>query len=49
MLMESIRRLCLVGTDLAHGQVNTIRLKLPKVGTITIRNTRRIQILLKKS
>jgi hypothetical protein len=34
------------GTELAHAQVETIRLKLFKIGTVILRNTRRIQILM---
>ena len=44
VLMESIRRLGLRGTKLARAQVGTIRLKLLKIGTIILRNTRRIQL-----
>ena len=46
VLMESIRRLALTGTELARAQVGTIRLKLLKVGAIILRNTRRIRFLL---
>ncbi len=49
VLLESIRRLCLATTDLACSQVNTIRLKLLKIGAVIIRNTRRVQILLSSS
>ena len=45
VLMESIRRLALHGTELAHAQVGTLRLKLLKVGAIVLRNTRRIRFL----
>ena len=46
VLMESIRRLALQDTELAHAQVGTLRLKLLKVGAIVLRNTRRIRFLL---
>lgn len=45
VLMESLRRLALQGTELARAQVGTIRLKLLKIGTVILRNTRRIQLL----
>jgi hypothetical protein len=45
VLMETIRRVALAGTDLARAQVGTIRLKLLKIGTVIIRNTRRIRLL----
>ena len=45
VLMETIRRLALQGTELARAQVGTIRLKLLKIGTVIIRNTRRIRLL----
>jgi len=44
VLIEMLRRLGLVGTDLAHAQVQTIRLKLLKLGAVIVRNTRRIRI-----
>ena len=44
LLVEAIRRLGLQGTELAQAQVSTIRLKLFKIGTVILRNTRRIQI-----
>lgn len=49
VLLESIRRLYLAGTELARCQVNTIRLKLLKIGAVIIRNTRRIRVLLSGS
>jgi hypothetical protein len=49
VLLESIRRQCLVGTELARCQVATIRLKLLKVGAVIIRNTRRVRVLLSGS
>ncbi|MGB0720846.1 MAG: transposase, partial [Gammaproteobacteria bacterium] len=45
-LLEAIRRVGLKGTELARARVDTIRLKLLKVGAIVIRNTRRIRLLL---
>jgi hypothetical protein len=44
-LVEAIRRLGLAGTELARAQVGTIRLKLLKIGTVILRNTRRIRLL----
>ena len=46
VLLEAIRRLGLAGTELARAQVATIRLKLLKVGTVIVRNTRRIRLFL---
>lgn len=46
VLIETIRRVGLKGTELARAQVGTIRLKLLKIGTVIIRNTRRIRLLL---
>jgi hypothetical protein len=45
-LVNRIRTVGLVGTELARAQVGTIRLKLLKVGAVVIRNTRRIRFLL---
>ena len=45
VLMETIRRIGLEGTELARAQVTTIRLKLLKIGTVILRNTRRIRLL----
>ena len=45
VLVEAIRRLGLHGTELARAQVQTIRLKLLKIGTVILRNTRRIRLL----
>lgn len=44
VLIEMLRRLGLVGTELARAQVQTIRLKLLKIGAVIVRNTRRIRI-----
>jgi hypothetical protein len=46
LLVEAIRRLGLHGTELAHAQASTIRLKLLKIGVVVLRNTRRIQLLM---
>jgi hypothetical protein len=46
VLMEAIRRIGLEGTELARAQVTTIRLKLLKIGSVILRNTRRIRFLL---
>ena len=46
VLMETIRRLALKGTELARAQVTTIRLKLFKIGAVISRNTRRVRIAL---
>jgi hypothetical protein len=44
VLLETIRRVGLTGTELARAQVTTIRLKLLKIGTVIVRNTRRIRL-----
>ena len=46
VLLNTIRRIALAGTELAHAYVGTIRLKLLKIGAVVLRNTRRIQLLL---
>lgn len=46
VLLETIRRLALTGTELARAYVGTIRLKLLKIGAVILRNTRRIRFLL---
>jgi hypothetical protein len=43
VLMETIRRIGLTGTELARAQAGTIRLKLLKLGAVIVRNTRRIR------
>jgi len=43
VLVESIRRLALRGTELAKAQCGTIRLKLFKIGAAVTRNTRRVR------
>ncbi len=45
-LMETLRRIGLAGTELARAQCGTIRLKLLKIGTVLVRNTRRVRFLL---
>ena len=45
-LLEAIRRLGLKGTELARAQVDTIRLKLLKIGAVIVRNTRRVRFRL---
>ena len=49
ILLESIRRLGLKGTELARAYVGTIRLKLLKIGAVIVSNTRRIRFLLSSS
>jgi len=49
ILIEHIRSIALVGTELANAQVDTIRLKLFKIGAVITRNTRRICFLLSSS
>jgi hypothetical protein len=44
VLLETIRRVGLRGTELCRGQVGTIRLALLKIGTVIVRNTRRIRL-----
>ena len=46
ILLESLRRIALQHTTLAHAYVGTIRLKLLKIGAVIIQNTRRIRFLL---
>ena len=49
ILIESIRRLALKGTELAKAQCGTIRLKLLKIGAVVVRNTRRVRMHLSSS
>ncbi len=49
VLMQTIRRLGLQGTELAKAQCNTIRLKLLKIGAVVTRNTRTIRLHLSSS
>jgi hypothetical protein len=44
VLMETIRRVGLCGSELARAQVTTIRLKVLKIGAVILRNTRRIRL-----
>lgn len=46
VLLNTIRRVALAGTELARAYVGTIRLKLLKIGAVVLRNTRRVQLLL---
>lgn len=46
LLLETIRRVALKDTELARAYVNTLRLKLIKIGAVIMRNTRRIRLLL---
>jgi len=45
-LVEALRRIALANTELATAYVDTIRLKLLKIGAVILRNTRRIRLLL---
>lgn len=45
-LMINLRRLALVGTELARACTATIRTKLLKIGAAIVRNTRRVRVLL---
>ena len=49
ILLETIRRVALKDTELAQAYVNTLRLKLIKIGAVILRNTRRIRLLLTSS
>jgi hypothetical protein len=42
VLVETLRRVGLAGTELAQAQVDTIRLKLLKIGARVVRSTRRL-------
>ena len=46
VLMERLRAIGLVGTELARAQVGTIRTRLLKVGAVIVRNTRRVRFFL---
>jgi hypothetical protein len=46
VLLETVRRVGLAGTDLARAQCGTLRLKLFKIGAVVLRNTRRIRVLI---
>lgn len=45
VLIDALRREVLNDTELASAQVATIRVKLLKIGTVMIRNTRRVRFL----
>lgn len=45
-LMINLRRIALVGTELARACTATIRVKLLKIGAAIVRNTRRVRVLL---
>lgn len=45
-LMERLRALGLVGTELEHACAATIRVRLLKIGATIVRNTRRIRLML---
>lgn len=49
VLVDSLRRDVLVGTELESAQVTRIRLELLKIGAVVVRNTRRIKIHLSSS
>lgn len=49
VLMETLRRTVLCGTELARAQAGTIRLKLLKIGALVQRSVRRIVIHLSES
>jgi hypothetical protein len=46
ILMERLRTVALIGTELESAQVGTIRLKLLKIGAVIVKNTRRICFML---
>ena len=46
VLLNTISRIALAGSELAHAYVGTIRLKLLKIGAVVLHNTRRVQFLL---
>ena len=48
-LLETIRSQALKGTELEKSKCSTIRLKLIKVGTLVLKNTRRIKLMCSKS
>jgi hypothetical protein len=49
VLIETLRRTCLAGTELAKAQATTIRLKLLKIGAMVSTSVRRIVIHLSES
>jgi hypothetical protein len=44
-LMQRLREIALAGTELARATAATIRVRLLKIGTAAVRNTRRVRIL----
>lgn len=44
VLIERLRTLALKGTELAHAQIDTLRIKLLKLAAVVTRNTRRIRL-----
>lgn len=49
ILIDTLRRKALWGTDLAHAQATRIRLEIVKIGAVVITNTRRIKVHLSSS
>jgi hypothetical protein len=49
ILIDSLRRKALLGTNLAQAQATRIRLELVKIGAVVIRNTRRVKVHLSSS
>ena len=49
VLIDTLRRRALQGTELARGQATRIRLELLKIGAVIVRNTRRVCIHLSSS
>ena len=49
VLIETLRRTMLAGTELARAQATTIRLKLLKIGALVQRSVRRIVVHLSES
>ena len=49
VLIDTLRREALQGTELARGQATRIRLELLKIGAVIIRNTRRVCVHLSSS
>lgn len=45
-LVKRLRHLALQGTEFAKAKIDTIRLKLLKIGGVVLRNTRRIRLML---
>ena len=49
ILLSSVRRIALAGTEMAHAQCVTIRHRLIRIGGVVVRNTRRIRFMLSSS